>query len=171
LSNEVIAGIGSPLLTHAKERNYPMYSILSDILLANGARQQITADCLALVEQELSAKSGVSAAALKVAYKAVTTMAPGFYQSAVDRMVPKMLHRLQPFWAEYHAAGGGQFGDYLVSRCAEVSEKLLGVTDDIAQRSKRAVVVKAYSAVRDDAGKHIEAALPAVGALVEKHAA
>jgi hypothetical protein len=33
------------------------------------------------------------------------------------------------------------------------------------------VVVKAYNAVRDGAGKHIEAALPAVGALVEKYAA
>jgi len=158
-------------MTQAKERNYPMYSILADILLANGTRQQITGDCVALVEQEVSAKSGVSAAALKVAYKAVTTLAPGFYQSAVDRLVPKMLDRLQPFWADYNAGGGGQFGDYLVRRGEEVSEALLGVTDDIAQRSKREVFVKAYSAVRDGAGKHIEAALPAVGALVEKYAA
>jgi hypothetical protein len=163
--------LSGPLLTHAKERNYPMYSVLPDILLANGARQQITADCLALVDQELSAKHGVSAAALKVAYKAVTTLAPGFYQSAVDRMVPKMLNRLQPFWADHQARGGGPFGDYLVSHGAEVSEALLGVTDDIAQRSKREVVVRAYHAVRDGAGKHIEAALPAVGALVEKYAA
>jgi hypothetical protein len=148
-----------------------MYSALPDILLANGAQQLITADCVALVEQELATKSGLSAAALKVAYQAVTTLAPGFYQSAVERMVPKMLHRLQPFWADFNAGGGGQFGDYLVSRAAEVSEALLAVTDDIARRSKRGAIVRAYNAVRDGAGKHIEAALPAVGGLVEKYAA
>ena len=54
-----------------------MYSNLPDILLVDGAQQQIAADCQELVGQELSAKSGVSATALKVAYKAVTTFAPG----------------------------------------------------------------------------------------------
>jgi hypothetical protein len=147
-----------------------MYSTLPDILLVDGAQQRITADCQALVEQELSAKSGVSATALKVAYKAVNTFAPGYYQSMVESMVPDMLHRLQPFWADFHAAGGGQFGDYLVKRGEEVSEAVLGVTDDLAQRSERGSIVKAYNAVRGGAGKHIEAALPAAGALVEKYA-
>jgi hypothetical protein len=148
-----------------------MYSTLPDILLAGDAQQRITADCQAVVEQELSAKSGVSATALKVAYKAVTTFAPGYYQSTVESMVPDLLHRLQPFWADFHAAGGGQFGDYLVKRGEEVSEAVLGVTDDLAQRSERGSIVMAYNAVRGGAGKHIEAALPAVGALVEKYAA
>ena len=148
-----------------------MYSTLPDILLADGAQQLITADCVALVEQELSAKSGVSAAALKVAYKAVTTVAPGFYQSAVERMVPKMLHQLQPFWADFHAGGGGQFGDYLVNRRGRGVGGSARSDRRIAQRSKRDTIVRAYKAVRDGAGKHIEAALPAVGALVEKYAA
>lgn len=148
-----------------------MYSALPDILLSDGAQQQIAADCRALVEQELSAKSGVAAGALKIAYKAVTTFAPGYYQSTVENMVPNLLRRLQPFWADFHAAGGGQFGDYLAKRGDEVAEAMLLVTDDMARGSQRGTVVKAYNAVRDSAGKHIEAALPAVGALVEKYAA
>jgi hypothetical protein len=148
-----------------------MYSTLPDILLADGAQQRITADCQAVVEQELSAKSGVSATALKVAYKAVTTFAPDYYQSTVENMVPDLLNRLQPFWADFHAAGGGQFGDYLVKRGEEVSEAVLGVTDDMAQQGERAAIVRAYNAVRGGAGRHVEAALPAVGALVEKYAA
>lgn len=148
-----------------------MHSTLPDILLADGAQQKLAADCQALVGQELSAKSGVSATALKVAYKAVTAFAPGYYQTTVEEMVPNLLQRLQPFWADFHEAGGGQFGDYLVKRDKEVSEALLGVTDDMARASERATVVKAYNAVRDGAGKHIEAALPAVGTLVEKYAA
>jgi len=148
-----------------------VYSTLPDILLTDGVQQQLAADCQALVEQELSAKSGVAAGALKLAYKAVTAFAPGYYQSTVENLIPKMLERLQPFWADFHEAGGGQFGDYLAKRGEEVSEALLGVTDDMAQGSPRPAVVKAYQAVRGGAGKHIEAALPAVGALVEKYAA
>lgn len=147
-----------------------MYSTLPDILLADTALEQISADCQALVGQELSTKSGVSATALKVAYKAVTAFAPGYYQSTVESMVPELLDRLQPFWADFQAAGGGQFGDYLVKRSEEVSEAMLGVTDDMALDSPRPTIVKAYKAVRGGAGKHIEAALPAVGTLVEKYA-
>ncbi|GAA5194030.1 hypothetical protein GCM10023322_57420 [Rugosimonospora acidiphila] len=148
-----------------------MIATLPDILLADGAKQQIAADCQALVGQELSAKSGMSAAALKVAYKAVTAFAPGYYQSTVEDMVPDLLTQLQPFWADFHAAGGGgQFGDYLVGRGDEVSEAMLGVTDNLAKQSERPTIAKAYGAVRGGASKHIEAALPAVGALVEKHA-
>jgi hypothetical protein len=148
-----------------------MYSSLPDILLADGAQQRLAADCQALVGQELSAKSGVSASALKVAYKAVTTFAPGYYQSTVESMVPDLLQRLQPFWADFHAAGGGQFGDYLATRGGEVSEALLGVTDGMAKWSERGAIIKAYNAVRGGASRHIEAALPAVGALVERYAA
>jgi hypothetical protein len=146
-------------------------STLPDILLADGAKERLVADCQALVEQELAAKSGVAAGALRLAYKAVTAFAPGYYQSTVEKLVPDMLGRLQPFWADFQAAGGGQFGDYLVKRGEEVSEELLSITDAMAGGSKRPAVVKAYNAVRGGAGKHIEAALPAVGALVEKYAA
>ncbi len=148
-----------------------MYSNLPDILLTDGAQQRMAADCRTLVEQELSAKSGVSAGALKVAYKAVTTVAPGWYQSVVENhMVPGVLERLQPFWADFTGTGGSQFGDYLSKRPEEVSEALLAVTDNMANLSQRAAVVKAYKAVRGGAGKHIEAALPNLGALVQKYA-
>ena len=148
-----------------------MYSTLTDILLTDGAQKQLATDCQALVEQELSAKSGVAAGALKVAYKVVTAFAPGYYQSTVENLVPKLLEQLQPFWSDYQAARGGQFGDYLVKRGGEVAEALLDITDAMAKGSPRPVVVKAYNAVRDGAAKHIEAALPAVGTLVEKYAA
>lgn len=148
-----------------------MYSSLPDILLTDGAQQQLTKDCQALVEQELATKSGLSATALKVAYKAVTAFAPGYYQSTVESMVPDLLQKLQPFWADFHTEGGGQFGDYLVKRGDEVSEAVLTVTDGMALGSERPTVAKAYNAVRGGAGKHIEAALPGVGALVEKYAA
>lgn len=108
---------------------------------------------------------------MKVAYKAVTTFAPGYYQSIVEKMVPDMLVQLQPFWADFQVSGGGDFGDYLTKRGDEVTEALLHVTDTFATNSEKPAIVKAYRTVRGGAGKHIQAALPAVGALVERYTA
>ena len=44
------------------------------------------------------------------------------------------------------------------------------VTDAMRDRSGRATVVKAYRAVRGGASKHIEAALPNLGAMIQKYA-
>ncbi len=149
----------------------PTYATLADILQADGAAQQINADCQALVEQELSVKSGVSATVLKASYKVATTLAPGWYESMIGRMVPKMMQQLQPYWTGFNSASGGQFGDYLVERGPEVAEALLGVTDAMAERSGRKTIRRAYGAVRGGAAEHIRSALPSVGALVEKYAA
>lgn len=147
-----------------------MYSNLTDILDKDGALDTLVTDAQALVEQELASKSGVSAGAVKLAYKTITSVAPGFYDKIVGEMIPPMLHQLTPFWQDLQAAGGGSFGDYLAKRSDEVGPALLEVTDGMAAASEKAVVVKAYNAVRSGAQKHVEAALPALGALVEKHA-
>ena len=148
-----------------------MPATLQEMLLAPETKPQVVADCQALVEQELSTKSGVSGTAIKVAYKAVTAFAPGYYQSTVEIMLPDMAEKLEPFWADFSASGGSEFGDYLAKRGDEVAEALLTVTDAMAAASERPAIVKAYNAVRRGASKHIEAALPRLGALVQKYAA
>ena len=45
------------------------------------------------------------------------------------------------------------------------------MTDARAAGSGRTTIVKAYRAVRGSAAKHVVAALPDVGALVQKYAA
>jgi hypothetical protein len=142
---------------------------LQEMLLAPTVQPQVVTDCQGLVEQELSSK-GITATPMKVAYKAVTAFAPGYYQSAVESMLPSMVAQLEPFWADFTASGGAGFGDYLAKRPAEVSEALLAVTDNMAAESQRGSLVKAYKAVRGSAGKNIEAALPNLGAMVQKYA-
>ena len=73
-------------------------------------------------------------------------------------------------WADFSASGASEFGDYLVKRSEEVSEVLLSVTDKQAESSQRPTILKAYRAVRGGAAKHVAAALPQVGALVQKYA-
>lgn len=147
-----------------------MAATLEAMLLTPDAQPRVVDDCMALVEHELAGKSGVSGAAVKVAYKAVTTFAPGYYRETIESMLPDMADKLQPFWADFQASGGGDFGDYLAKRNDEVGAAMLTVTDNMASISKRPVITKAYGAVRGGAGKHIEAALPSLGAMIQKYA-
>ena len=86
---------------------------LQEMLLTPAVKPNVVADCQALVEQELSSKSGISATAIKVAYKAVTAFAPGYYEETVTNMLPSVAEQLEPFWADFNASGGSEFGDYL----------------------------------------------------------
>jgi hypothetical protein len=142
---------------------------LQELLLTPENAPQLIADTKALVDSELSSK-GITAAPLKGAYKAVKAFAPGYYDEAVTAILPGVVYQLEPYWADFKTSGGADFGDFLSKRPAEVSESLLAVTDDMASGSGRAAVVKAYQLVRGGAGKNIEAALPALGALVQKYA-
>ena len=148
-----------------------MATTLQDILLAPENQPHVIADCLKLIEQEVSAKSGVSGTTVKLAYKTANTFASGYIQSTVESLLPDMVTALEPFWADFSASGAADFGDYLVKRGDEVAEALLAVTDERAKVSHRPTILKAYGAVRGGAPKHIVAALPNLGALVQKYAA
>jgi hypothetical protein len=147
-----------------------MAATLQEILLTPDTKPQVTADCLTLIQQEVSAKSGVSGTAVKLAYKTVNAFASGYVHSMVETLLPDMIARLEPYWADFITSGAGDFGDYLVKRGDEVSDALLSVTDARAAASDRPTIIKAYRGVRGSAAKHVTAALPAVGALVQKYA-
>src|ERR1700722_7644702 len=115
---------------------------------------QFVADCQALIDGEVDSKGGLSGTAVKAAYKVVTAFAPGYYSDTLRAITPDMVNALEPFWADFLVSGGADFGDYLVKNGEEVSEALLGVTDNM---------------VRGSAGKNIEAALPNLGAMIQKY--
>ena len=143
---------------------------LQEMLLAPDVEPHVYTDVLALVDSELKSKSGMSGTAVKVAFKAITSFAPGYYQETVQSMIPGMTYELEPYWADFQASGSADFGDYLAKRGDEVAEALLSVSDARAKMSERPVIIKAYGTVRGGAARHITAALPAVGVLVEKYA-
>jgi hypothetical protein len=147
-----------------------MAATLAQVLLAPDTRPQVIADCYLLIEQELAETSGISGAAVKLAYKTVNTFMPGHVRHMVEVLLPELVDQLDPYWADFSTSGGSEFGDYLAKRGEEVSQALLSVTDARAAASGRPTVSKAYGAVRGSALKHVEAALPHVGDLVLKHA-
>ncbi len=147
-----------------------MAATLQDMLLAPETKPQVVADCESLVNNELSGMSGISGTAVKLAYKTVRTFSEGHILFMLETLLPEMADELQPYWADFNDAGGGSFGDYLVKHEDEVSEALLSITDERGRNSERPLIVKAYNTVRGSAGKHVKAALPQVGALVQKYA-
>jgi hypothetical protein len=147
-----------------------MTAALADILLTPDVRPTVIGDCYALIQQEVSDLSGVSGTAVKLAYKAVITFAPGHVRYMVETLLPEMVSALEPYWSEFSTSGGSEFGDYLAKRGDEVSDALLSVTDARAKASNRPAIIKAYGSVRGSAAKHVKAALPRVGELVLKYA-
>jgi hypothetical protein len=144
---------------------------LAEVLLAPQTKPQVVTDCYKLIDQQISEMSGVSGAAVKLAFKAVNTFMPGHAYHMAEKLLPDFVGQLEPYWADFNTAGGGQFGDYLAKHGDEVAGALLSVTDAKAASSDRPTVTKAYRTVRGGAAKHIQAALPRVGDLVQEFAA
>ena len=93
-----------------------MAATLQEILLPPDIRQDVIADCNSLIKQQVSDMSGISGAAVKLAYRSANSFAPGHVTHIIDTLLPKMTEQLQPFWADFTTSGGSEFGDYLSKR-------------------------------------------------------
>ncbi|MEU8630916.1 hypothetical protein AB0C38_02020 [Amycolatopsis sp. NPDC048633] len=147
-----------------------MADTLKEILLDSGRRPAVVTDFETLVDAEVSDKGGVSGAVVKTGFAAVKKIKPGIIPSAVDTLLPDFVVALEPFYVDYRAKGGNDFGAYLTSRSDEASDALLSVTDSRAERSSRDSIKKVYGKLRPNGKKNVEEALPRLGALVDKHA-
>jgi hypothetical protein len=147
---------------------------LQEKLLAPDIQPQVVADGQDLVEHEVATMAGVTGTAVRLAYKTVRTFDAGHIRVMIESLLPDVAAALQPYWTAFTATfppDGGDFGGYLADREDEVAEALLAITDERRRQSRRATIVKAYNTVRGSAVKHVKAALPALGALVQKYAA
>jgi hypothetical protein len=146
---------------------------LQETLLAPGIQPQVIADCEVLVDHEVSDMSGVTGTAVRIAYKTVRTFDAGHIPAMIETILPSVADGLQPYWEKFSAesSGGADFGGYLARHEDEVAEALLTITDNRQRASSRATIVKAYKTVRGSAVKHVKAALPALGALIQKYMA
>jgi hypothetical protein len=142
---------------------------LNETLLEDTRRAAVFADVRALIDSEVSAKKGASGIAVKSGYAAVKKVSPSIVGEAVEKLLPSFLVRLDPFWQDFRTTGG-RFADYLTARGDEVSDALLGVTDDRVEASSRQAAKKVYKTMRPSAKKNVIEALPRLGDLVESHA-
>lgn len=159
-----------PLPVSVREGLESVTASLKSALLDSDKRRAVVADLTQLVDDEV-AKKGI---ATKSGYGLVKKIKPGIIGAAVDSLLDEFVNRLEPFYGEFTASqgsGDGSLGDYLSGRSDEVADALLTVTDARAERSRRDSIRKVYAKLRPSGKKNVEEALPALGAVIQKHTA
>jgi hypothetical protein len=100
----------------------------------------------------------------------VKAVKPGMIREAIDGLLDDFVGRMEPFYGQWQAAGGGtSVADYFAAKSAEVADALLGITDERAGRSKNGTLKKAYESLRPQGKKHVQEAMPRLGRLIERH--
>jgi hypothetical protein len=138
-------------------------STLTEALTAESKKSAVVEDCMHLIDEEVHDKGGLTGLAIKAGYKAVQGVKPGFVRQVV------VDHALEPIYADAKAAGGS-IKAHFTSHSDQVADALLTITDDKAKRSKSGMVKGTYEKLRGSAKKNVEAAVPRLAAMIEKHA-
>ena len=140
---------------------------LKELLGVSPARERVISDACDVLDQEVGDKGGLSGAAIKAAYAVVKGIKPGFVRDVIDNLLNDFLDALDPLYQQA-ASEGVPPGQHLVKQSGPAAEALLAITDARAARAERAVIKKTYERLRPSAKKHVEAAMPRVGAMLEQ---
>src|SRR6202020_3635020 len=141
--------------------------------LAPEIQPRVVADTEGLVTNQVAELSGVTGAAIKLAYNTVRRFDSNHIHGMIETILPSVADALQPYWSQFSAQftpSSGDFGGFLAARDDEVSEALLAITDRRRDNSSRPTILKAYNTIRGRAIKQVQAALPELGLLIQKYA-
>lgn len=136
-------------------------------------RESVVGDSVEVIEAEVKSKTGISGIAVKTAFGVVMAIKPGIIRESVDGLLDEFVEQVQPFYEQFQNEGepAGGLGAYLSARADTVAESLLAVTDRRAERARNKTLVKAYNKLRPKGKEHVVAAIPRVGAMLERQAA
>ena len=141
---------------------------LRELLAGPDKRPRLIEDALGVLDAEVADKSGLSGIAVKTAFKLVKGISPGFLREVVDHLLNDFLDGLDPIYQEALQRGVAP-RQHLQANPGRVADALLGITDRRAQRAKNAMVKATYEKLRGQAKKHVEAAVPRLGELFQRH--
>lgn len=142
---------------------------LTEALTGEANKSAVVDDCVALIDAEVADKGGLTGLAIKAGYKTVQGVKPGFVRGVVTDLLPDFAKALEPLYQEAKA-NGAKVRDHFVANTPRVADALLTVTDDKAKRAKSGLVKGTYDKLRGTAKKNVEAAVPRLAAMIEKHA-
>lgn len=142
---------------------------LAEVLTSEAKRAQVVDDCLQLIDHEVEDKGGISGMAIKAGYAAVKSIRPGFLKQVVHDLLPEFATAVDPVYQEA-VAQSQPVAAHFAANASRVADGLLAITDEKAKRTKSGVVKATYERLRGTAKKNVEAAVPRLGKLVEKHA-
>ncbi|WP_200959016.1 hypothetical protein [Terrabacter sp. Root85] len=142
-----------------------MSTTVSDALLEPTRRPVAVETLTDVIDAEVADKSGLGGAAVKAGYAAAKKLGGNFVTSATDRLLPQFASALDPFWA---TKGDAPFGAHLAAQPDAAADALLAVTDAKAANTSHGSAAKVYGSLRGKAKGHVVAALPRLGAAVER---
>ena len=142
---------------------------LTESLVSDSKKTAVVDDCMQLIDAEVADKGGLSGLAIKAGYGVVKGVKPGFIKQAVTDLLPEFATALDPIYQEAKSKNA-PVADYMKDNSGRVADALLAITDAKAQRSKSNAVKGTYDKLRGSAKKNVEAAVPRLAKMVEKHA-
>ncbi len=139
--------------------------------LKEADRDAVIRDTVTLIDSEVASKSGLSGKLLKAGYKAVKSLKGGrMIEKAVNMLLDDFTAALAPLHDDFRAQEGTRdFGTFLNQHKQSATDALLKITDDRAEKAEQKLIRSTYKKLRGQAEKHVHAALPGVGKLIEKH--
>lgn len=143
---------------------------LKDILCSAENRPKVVDDAARLVDDEVHGKGGLSGLAIKAGYKTVTVLKPSIIREAVDSLLDRFVEKLEPFHADWVAAGKTpSFEAFLMGKKSQVANALLSVTDEKARNVETGTVRKAYEKLRPQGEKNVIEAMPGFTRMIGKY--
>jgi hypothetical protein len=142
---------------------------LPEALASESKRSVVADDCLTLIDAEVADKGGFTGLAIKAGYRTVQGIKPGFVRQVVFDLLPEFARALDPLYEDAKTAGHG-VREYFNANTERVADALLSITDEKAKRAKSGMVKGTYDKLRGSAKKNVEAAVPRLAAMIEKHA-
>ena len=136
--------------------------------LLEAHRATVVDDCLAIIDAEVSDKSGISGLAIKAGFAAVKGVKPGFIRETVVDLIPQFAQALEPLWAEAKA-GTVPVAEFFLENRPRVAQGLLAITDAKAKVSPSSVVRGAYQRLRPAAERNVEAAVPRLTRMIARY--
>lgn len=140
---------------------------LVEVLQDEARRRAAAKDGAVLVDEEVAAKTGLRAAALKAGFRTVKAIKPGIIQDSMYSLLPRFAPAIDPHWDKAEATGDAQ--RYFDTRADEIAESLLQVTDRAAQGAKNRVMLRVYKGLRGQAKKYTAASVPRLPDFIRKH--
>jgi hypothetical protein len=152
----------------SERKAHPMTN-LTEALTADSKKSAVIDDCLGVIDAEVAGKGGLTGLAIKAGYKTVQGVKPGFIRQVVTDLLPEFSRALDPLYQEAKTQGQAVTAHFNTN-APRVADALLSITDEKAKRAKSAMVKGTYDKLRGSAKKNVEAAVPRLAAMIEKHA-
>ncbi|MEB3163017.1 MAG: hypothetical protein VKK80_07300 [Prochlorothrix sp.] len=146
---------------------------LQQILTHPDRRSQVVADLMTLMAEEVKQQQGLFGILVRKCFDLFKKLEGGYFiERAITMMLPEGAKALDPYYQSYCKLGDHRpsFGDYLGRSGREVTEAILAITDRRRDQSNNPVLVMTYNGLRSQVVPILEREIPALGAVLARHA-